>query len=124
MFVTGTDQQCCTTLLKILHEYEMASGQKINADKSSISFSSKTPQADRDRVKAYLGISREGGVGKYLGLPELFGKKKRDLLASIVDRMKQTAQGWSSRFITTAGKLTMLQSVLSAIPSFAMSCSY
>ena len=57
-----------------------------------------------------------------MGLPEHFGRKKKDLFASIVDRMKQKAQGWSSRFLSTVGKMTMLQSVLSVIPSFAMSC--
>ena len=122
MFFTRTDPQCFSTLLQILHEYKMASGQKINPDKSSISFSFRTPRAERERVKTQLGISQEGGVGKYLGLPEHFGRKKKDLFASIVNRMKQKALGWSTRFLSTAGKLTMLQFVLSAIPSFAMSC--
>lgn len=122
MIFTKSNKQSCSTLLHILRDYELASGQKINPDKSSISFSSKTPLVELQRVKAHLGISKEGGVGKYLGLPEHFGRKKKDLFASIVTRMKQTASGWSSRFLSTAGKMTMLQSVLSAIPAFAMSC--
>lgn len=61
-------------------------------------------------------------MGKYLGLPEHFGRKKKDLFASIVDRMKQKAMSWSSRFLSTAGKVTMLQYVLSPIPNFAMTC--
>lgn len=88
----------------------MASGQKINPDKSSISFSTKTPQVELERVKAHLGISKEGGVEKYLGLLEHFGRKKKDLFASIVTRMKQIALGWSARFLSTAEKMTMLQS--------------
>lgn len=78
MFFTKTDPQSCSTLLDILHSYEAASGHMINVDKSSISFSAKTPQEIRDRIKAHLGISKEGGVGKYLGLPEHFGRKKKD----------------------------------------------
>ncbi|WZZ26392.1 hypothetical protein YC2023_009793 [Brassica napus] len=59
----------------------------INAAKSSVFFSSKTPQVAKLCVNQILGVDREGGVGKYLGLPELFGRRKRDLFASIVDRI-------------------------------------
>ena len=88
MFFTKSDPKSCATLMEILQAYEAASGQKINTGKSSISFSGKTPQDIRTRVKAQLGIEKEGGVGKYLGLPEHFGRKKKDLFASIVDKMK------------------------------------
>lgn len=75
MIFTKTDPSSCTALVEILHSYEQASGQMINAQKSSISFSSKTPAEIRSRVKQQLGIDKEEGVGKYLGLPE-FGRKK------------------------------------------------
>lgn len=94
----------------------------INASKSSISFSAKTSQEDRARVKLHLGIDKEGGVGKYLGLPENFGRKKKDIFNSIVERMRLRCIGWSTRFLSTAGKATMLQAILSAIPTFAMTC--
>lgn len=61
-------------------------------------------------------------MGKYLGLPEHFGRKKKDLFSSIVDKMKQRTLNWSTQFLSTAGKATMIQSVLSPIPSYAMSC--
>lgn len=122
MFFTRTDPQSCTTLMNILHSYESASGQMINAAKSSISFSSKTSPDVRLRVKQHLRIDKEGGVGKYLGLPEHFGRKKKDLFTSIVDKMQQRAQSWSTRFLSMAGKATMLQAVLSPIPNHAMSC--
>lgn len=122
MLFTRTDVQSCTTLMEILHSYEAASGQMINAAKSSISFSAKTSQEVRDRVKLQLGIEKEGGVGKYLGLPEHFGRRKKDLFSSIVDRIKQRAISWSTRFLSTARKATMLQAVLAAIPTFAMTC--
>lgn len=61
-------------------------------------------------------------MGKYLGLPKHFGRRKRDLFTSIVDRIRQRASNWSTRFLSRAGKLTMLKSVLTAIPTYAMSC--
>ena len=122
MFFTKTDPQSCAALMEILNGYKKASGQMINIAKSSISFSVKTSQEVRLRVKQHLKIEKEGGVGKYLGLPEHFGRKKKGLFASIVDRMQQKSLNWSNCFLSMAGKATMLQSVLSPLPNFAMTC--
>ena len=85
MFFMQSDELSCNTLHSILQQYEAASGQTINTNKSSIPFSAKTTQETRARVKSRLGIAREGGVGKYLGLPEHFGRRNKDLFTSIVD---------------------------------------
>ena len=122
MFFLNTDEESCSTLLHILHQYKISSGQLINASKSSISFSAKTPQVIRQRVKLHLGIEKEGGTGKYLGLPEHFGRRKKDLFTGIVDRIRCKAVSWSSRQLSSAGKLVMLKAVLTVVPSYAMTC--
>lgn len=80
MFFCKTSPKAYDTLKKILKQYEEASGQMINGQKSSITFSSKTPLEIKERVKTSLGITKEGGQGKYLGLPEHFGKRKKIFL--------------------------------------------
>jgi len=122
MFFCKTNVSSCNELKVILKKYELASGQQINGGKSSVSFSRKAPSELRQRVMVSLGINQEGGVGKYLGLPEHFGRRKKDLFTSIVDRIRQKALSWSNRFLSSAGKLTMLKSVLSTMPTYAMSC--
>ncbi|XP_009137100.1 uncharacterized protein LOC103861146 [Brassica rapa] len=99
----------------------MASGQCINRTKSAVTFSSKTSKAAKERVKRELNITNEGGIGKYLGLPEHFRRKKRDIFASIVDRIRKQAQSWTSRYLSGAGKMGLLKAVLSALPTYAMS---
>ena len=120
MFFVRADLRSCYTLNAILKDYELASGQQINTAKSYISFSARTPQETRVRVKDTLGIANEEGVGKYLGLPELFTRKKRDLFTSIVDRITCKAASWSTRRLLAVAKLTMLKSVLAPIPNHAM----
>lgn len=122
MFFWYATRESCTKLNDILLEYEKASGQKINNEKSSITFSSKTPTETKTLAKECLNIAREGGSGKYLGLPEHFGRRKRDLFTSVVDKIRQRAASRSTRFLSKAGKLTMLKSVLTAIPTYPMSC--
>ena len=84
MFFMGSDELSCDTLNSILHKYEAASGETINTDKSSITFSAKTAQETRSRVKSHLGIAREGGVGKYLGFARTLGEEKEGSL--LIDR--------------------------------------
>lgn len=122
MFFCHSTPTCCETLQGILLEYEKASGQKINKDKSSITFSSKTSTTFKESAKLILGIAKEGGKGKYLGLPEHFGRRKRDLFTSIVDRIRQRAVSWSTKHLSRAGKMTMINSVLTAMPSYSMTC--
>ena len=122
MFFLKSDKKIRDALKGILKRYETASGQLINAEKSSITFSSKAPMSLKQTVKDELQIHKEGGTGKYLGLPEHFGRRKRDLFTGIVDKIKQKASGWTNRFLSSVGKLVMLKTVLSAIPSHAMTC--
>ncbi|XP_056855386.1 uncharacterized protein LOC108844869 [Raphanus sativus] len=85
-----------STLAAILTQYETLSGQKINFAKSTITFSARTPP----EVKI----------------------EKRDIFASIVDRVRQKAFSWTSRFLSGAGKQVLLKAVLAAMPCYAMSC--
>lgn len=122
MLFIMASQKSCETLVNILHDYEKASGQMIKKGKSSIIFSCKTPPEIREMAKSILGIQKEGGLGKYLGMPEHFGRRKKDLFTSIIDRIRQKYISWSTKRVSRAGKLTMFKSVLSAIPTYAISC--
>ena len=44
------------------------------------------------------------------------------MFASIVNRIKVRAVRWSTKQLSTAGKMIMLQAVLSAVPNFAITC--
>lgn len=89
VFFCKSDQDSVSELSRILERYEAISDQSINLLKSAITFSAKTPIVTRRRVKMALNIEGEGGIGKYLGLPEHFNRKKRDIFVRIVDRIRQ-----------------------------------
>ena len=122
MFFCRTNKKSVKALKEILLLYEQASGRKINKDKSAITFSKLAPLELRDRVKNELLIEKEGGVGKYLGLPEHFGRKKKDLFSGVVDKIRQKACSLSTKRLSVAGKLVMLKSILAAMPTHTMSC--
>lgn len=109
-------------LKTLLKTYEDVSGQLINAQQSSINFSRRTSQTTRGLMKQLLGIDKEGGIGKYLGLPENFGRKKTDLFAEIVAKIKLKSVSWSTKFLSKAGTMVMLKSVLASMSTHSMSC--
>ena len=122
MFFCKANAANAQTLNKILATYESLSGQLINTQKSAVSFSKNSSNELKAQIKQILGIENSGGFGKYLGLPEQFGRWKRDAFGFIVDHMKRKAICWSSKHLSRVGKMVMLRSVLATIPSHAMSC--
>jgi hypothetical protein len=59
---------------------------------------------------------------KYLGLPVIFGKSKNEVFSFVRDRVWKKLKGWKEKFLSRAGKETLIKAVAQAIPSYVMSC--
>ncbi|CAN1804672.1 Putative ribonuclease H protein At1g65750 [Linum perenne] len=105
---------------ELFEKYGIASGQLINFAKSGIFFSKSTDAALQDGVKAILGVYEPFDRGKYLGMPSFVGRRKRDTLKYIKDRMWERTQTWNGRMLSQGGKEVLVKSVLQAIPTYTM----
>ena len=74
------ERQECTKLVEILELYELASRQKINTNKLSVTFSHNTAPEIKSEVLEILGPMQDSRQGKYLGLPIVIGKSKNQVL--------------------------------------------
>ncbi|KAE8666664.1 Protein NRT1/ PTR FAMILY 2.7 [Hibiscus syriacus] len=106
----------------ILDQYEKASGQKVNYEKSSIYFSPNTPSVDRGSFLRELGVAEASEPGSYLGLPLVVGKGKRAAFNFIKVRTEKRIQGWTKRLLSFGGREVFIKSVVQALPAYAMSC--
>ena len=61
--------------------YEVASGQKINCEKSSIFFSTNTPSSTRDEIRMLLNTKSTEPFEKYVALPPIIGRGKKQAFA-------------------------------------------
>ncbi|KFK27798.1 hypothetical protein AALP_AA8G430800 [Arabis alpina] len=122
LFFCHAHQLSCTTILRLLSEYERVSGQAINLSKSAITFGAKVRDDIKSRLRHILNIHNDGGCGKYLGLPESIGRKKKEIFQSVLDKVKQRTRSWSHRYLSEAGREVLLKTVALALPVYTMNC--
>lgn len=104
----------------ILDKYQHISGQMINTNKSSISFSPNTKLEDRNEVCSILQVQETEAPGKYLGMPMRLGRNKMETFGFLIDKVQQKLQGWVHKEISKQGKLTLLSSATQVLPTFWM----
>lgn len=61
----------------LLNEYGASSGQDVNYQKSAIFFSSNVRRDKQEEIKNEIGVHKDIGESKYLGLPSLIGRSKK-----------------------------------------------
>ncbi|KAL9661671.1 hypothetical protein QQ045_026497 [Rhodiola kirilowii] len=108
-------------LKSILNQYERASGQLINFEKSEISFSKNTPADIRMEVCDVLRVSQVRNHSKYLGIPLVVGQRKIEIFRDIVDKIWRKVKDWKHKFLSAGGREVLVKAVIQAIPTYMMS---
>ena len=108
--------------MRIVDVYGKASGQQLNKVKSSVLFGSKVVTSIKHDLKRSLGISREGGMGMYLGMPEKICGSKAQVFSFVQERLNGRINGWSGKLLSRGGKEVQIKSVAQAVPSYVMPC--
>lgn len=108
-------------ILELLNVYEQASGQRINRDKSTVFFSANIIQYNKEMICQALHIKEADNSSKYLGLPNIMGRKKTVVFGYLRDRVKSSIQIWNEKKVSKPSKEVLIKMVAQAIPSsFAM----
>ncbi|CAL8991131.1 unnamed protein product [Prunus brigantina] len=76
----------CDVLSSMLNK-AVDRGIMVNFEKSSIFFSPNTPQQLREKVGQILHVCITDNPGKYLGLPTMWGRSKREALNFVKEKM-------------------------------------
>lgn len=89
-------------------------------DKSLVYASPHVPEQVRRDVTSITGIRFTDYIGKYLGIPLMVGRASHSKFQYIIQKVQQRLTGWKSRTLSLAGRCTLISSVLSGIPAYAM----
>uniref|UniRef100_A0A2N9HZK5 Reverse transcriptase domain-containing protein n=1 Tax=Fagus sylvatica TaxID=28930 RepID=A0A2N9HZK5_FAGSY len=112
----------CEKIQGILAQYEKASGQQVNRDKTTIYFSKNTPEASQHIIKEALEVPIIRQYEKYLGLPSFVGRNRAASFTQIKERVWQKLKGWKEKLLSQAGREILIKAVAQAIPTYSMSC--
>ena len=112
----------CDALQHILLVYEQASGQQLNKAKTSLFFSRNTPEDIQKEIKHRFGAQVIKQHEKYLGLPSLVGRNKRNTFNEIKEKLRKKLAGWKEKMLSKASKEVLIKAVAQAIPTYTMSC--
>ncbi|KAL0456614.1 UNVERIFIED_CONTAM: hypothetical protein Slati_1000600 [Sesamum latifolium] len=109
--------QCVNSILQV---FGKASGQEVNLAESVVVFSKNTPMQIRKDISEGLGIRSANKHEKYLGLPSVIGRSKKEVFSFIRDKIWSRINNWNERQLSQAGKEILIKAVLQTIPTYAM----
>ena len=98
-------------------DFSIASGLSPNIGKSSI-FIAGTNPLYKEAVLSLFGYTLGTLPVRYLGIPLLSTKLTAADCSELVDRITAKIRSWTTKFLSYAGRLQLIQSVLFGINSF------
>jgi hypothetical protein len=108
-------QSDLSAVKSILHLFGRASGLQVNYNKSSAALLHCEPE-DASRINETLGCQIAELQLTYLGIPLTIRRPTTAQLQPLVEKAAGMLPTWKSRLMNKAGRLTLVNSVLSSIP--------
>ena len=108
-------------LKEVLENFCKMSGQKINDSKSVMTVNRNCNSEEREELQHKFKIQMKNKIGKYLGIPIDLGTKMKEIGNQIIDRIQSKLQNWKGKLLSQVGKLTLIKSVMQAMPIYTMS---
>lgn len=87
-----------------------------------MSFNPGVSTTFKTQVASILGVQVVESHDKYLGMPAVVGKSKKQIFSALRDRIWKRINGWGERTLSSAGKEALIKTVLQSIPTYIMSC--
>ena len=119
---TSLDQ--ASVIKDVLNLFCESSGQKVSAEKSRVFFSGNVHNTRRQQISEAMGFSRTMDLEKYLSIPLLNGRARKQDFQYLLDKAVLRLFSWKTRTLSLAGCATFVSSVLSALPNYVMQTTW
>lgn len=105
---------------KCLDEFALASGQKINLEKSKLFSPLKFNKEEVTRISMEAGIPITDDLGWYLGTQLVHHRHDKVLCNHLIKRYKKKMNGWKAKCLSLAGRIMLANSIITILPVFQM----
>ena len=102
--------------------YEASTGQQLNREKTTLFFSRNTYPDTQESIKQLFRAEVIKQHEKYLGLPSLVGKSKKNTFQQLKERLANKLSGWKEKLLSNAGKEVLIKAIAQVMPTHTMSC--
>lgn len=113
----------CLTIKKVLSNFYSCSSEKVNPSKSKIFFSPYTKIEHISFIEHELGMHRSNSFDNYLRVPIIMDKRDKRAFDFVIDKIRTKLSAWKAWSLSLVGRLTLVNSVASAIPTHIMQCN-
>ena len=120
IFFGEATMQNVKTIKSILRSFELASGLKINFAKSSFGAIGKSDQWRKEAAE-YLNCRILPLPFMYLGIPIGDNPRRSEFWDPILRKCERKLATWKHRHISFGGRVTLINSILTAIPIYFFS---
>nr|XP_033516386.1 uncharacterized protein LOC117280749 [Nicotiana tomentosiformis] len=105
----------------VLEEYEAASGQKINKEKSSF-YMHEGAQADEvNTVHLITEFQRHSFPFTYLGYPIFYSRRRKDFYKNSIFKVQERLSSWKGKLLSIGGRVVLISHVLKSMPIHLLS---
>lgn len=111
------------TISNCLAKFCATSGAKVSLHKTKIIFSKNVSPSLASEISSIGGFEKVNHLGKYLGVPLFNGRTKKADYAYIIEKVRSRLSGRKCKSLSLAGHLTLMLSILAALPNYTMQTS-
>lgn len=119
--IARADLPTMITLKLVLRLFSKISGLQINFDKSSF-YPLNLDQNETLMVKAVMRCAQTQLPISYLGMPLTIRKPRKQDFIPLLDKIQARTEGWCGKFLSKGGRVQLINSVLSSMPIYLMTC--
>ncbi|XP_031132021.1 uncharacterized protein LOC116033418 [Ipomoea triloba] len=106
-------------LSTVLSRYQLASGQRINYQKSFFVTAKRCPANRLRTMERTLSMKSSTLPFRYLGVNLFKGRNLAIYYQIILEKIDHSLQGWQRKFLSPGGRLTLIKHVLMSIPVYS-----
>lgn len=95
----------------------------MNFQKSALYYSKHISSQRVNRLQLLLGCTVQQFPFTYLGAPIYRGRCKASYFDPLIQKILRKIEGWTAKFLSFAGKMTLVKSVLTSLQLHTLSCT-